>query len=46
LFDFEWSHKIQGLVGPLGVVVVPPLVDQLTHMGQQAEQVGIEQSAA
>jgi hypothetical protein len=25
---------------------VPPLVDQLTHMGQQAEQVGIEQSAA
>jgi hypothetical protein len=33
-------------MGPLGVIVVPPLVDQLAHKGQRAKQVGVEQFAA
>ncbi len=46
LFKFEWSHKIQDLVGPLRVVTVPPLVHQLAHVGQRAKQVGVEQFTA
>jgi hypothetical protein len=46
LFKFEWGHKIQSLVRPLRVIVVPPLVNQLAHVGQQAKLVGVEQFAA
>jgi hypothetical protein len=46
LFKFEWSHKIQGLVWPLGIIIVPPLVHQLAYVGQRAKQVGVEQFAA
>jgi hypothetical protein len=45
LFKFEWGHKIQGLVGPLRVIVVLPFVNQLAHTGQRAKLVGVEQFA-
>jgi hypothetical protein len=45
LFKFEWGHKIQGLVRPLRVIVVPPLVYQLAHTSQRAKLVGVEQFA-
>ncbi|GAB3828600.1 hypothetical protein GCM10028821_14280 [Hymenobacter jeollabukensis] len=30
----------------LRIIVVPPLVDELAHMGQRAKEIGVEQFAA
>lgn len=46
MFKFDGRHKIQGLVGPLGVVVVHPLLDELARVGQGPKQVGVEQLTA
>ena len=46
MFKFDGRHKIQGLMRPLRVVVEHPVVHELAHVGQRAEQVRVEQLAA
>jgi hypothetical protein len=46
VFKLDRSHKIQGLVRSLGVVVEHPLLHEMAHMGQRAEQVSVEQLVA
>ena len=40
------GHKTQSLVRSLRVVVVHPLVHELTHVGQRAKQMSVEQLVA
>jgi hypothetical protein len=42
LFKFDRGHKIQGLVRPLGVIIVHPLLDELVHVGQHEKQLSVK----